>query len=166
MALKRSECRPTRPDSFWLHIISQKLKDKIKRPKSAVLNRIVIFHRLAGLRKRHCANVASSTNIWHLLSAPYVASVLSERASILVTSMLYLLSYALPSINIHCFCNVMFSIQKPLEFAKSKLIKERKGTQCLACRVHFTSSSIQMQTSGWDTSDISLSQQTKAAYIN
>lgn len=98
--------------------ISQKLKDKTKRPKPEVLNRIVIFHRLSGLRKRHCANVASSTNIWHLLSAPYVASVLSERASILVASMLYLLSYALPSINIHCLCNIMFSIQKPLEFAK------------------------------------------------
>lgn len=138
-------------------------KGQNQEAKTSSIKRNCYFHRLAGLRKRHCANVVSSTNIWHLLSAPYVASVLSERASILVTSMLYLLSYALPSINIHCFCNVMFSIQKPLEFAKWKLIKERKGTQLLAYRVHFTSSSIQMQTSGWDTSDISLSQQTRSS---
>lgn len=128
--------------------ISRKFKVKIKRPQTAVLNKIVIFHRLVGLRKRRCTNAASSTNIWHLLSAPYVASVLCERASILPTRIQYLLSCAVPSINIHRFYNVMFSIQKPLEFAKYKLIKARKGTPCLAYSVHFTSSCIQMQTSG------------------
>lgn len=96
MALKRSW-------STLTGYVTENLKDKIKGPPTAILDRTVIFHRLLGLRKRHCTNTASSINIWHLLSAPYVASVLSERTSILLTRTLYLWSCSVSFINIYIF---------------------------------------------------------------